>query len=145
MHDWRTQHMAWEKNKPMTPEQIAESCEIAAAILEGHWTRGLWYSPHEEEGVEVFCLEGGLAAALGIDVTQLSAGTWERATLFTCPVYEAVADTVAETLHGYALAAGELADWNDHQDRTEQEVLDILHATAKRVLGVGPDKMRSNP
>ena len=35
-------------------------------------------------------------------------------------------------------AWSELPTWNDADNRTEQEILDLLHATAKRVLGVEP-------
>jgi hypothetical protein len=31
---------------------------------------------------------------------------------------------------------GELPNWNDSDGRTEQEVVDLLRKTAKRVLGV---------
>jgi hypothetical protein len=119
-------------------EEIADSCEETAAILEGRWIQGSWYTT-DDDGHKTFCLEGGLAAAVGIDYTLLSGGGAENEVLAQCPVYQAV----LKTIHLRATEDEEdwyddLNNWNDQGGRTEQEVLDILHATAKRVLGVEP-------
>lgn len=137
----------------MTPEEIAESCEQAAAVLEGHWTRGSWMV-NDSQGKVRYCLEGGLAAALGLDVQKVADDIDDdRTHLYSCPVYQAVCDTVWDRMieefgdtedAEYVLSSvrrnelyrGGLPNWNDTNYRTEQEVLDVLHATAKRVLGV---------
>jgi hypothetical protein len=124
-------------NRPMTNEDIAETCEATASLLEGHWTKGSWYT--ETNGYQTYCVEGALAAALGLDPTTMSeADESSRSLLRDCPVYEAVCDTINE---GEApdWHVTDLPGWNDTDHRTEQEVLDILHATAKRVLGVPRD------
>lgn len=136
--------------KHMTPEDIANSCEDAAALLEGHWQRGDWYTAYgnpNEGGEVLYCVEGALAAALGLDAQAMGHDPTERNLLRTCPVYAAVQKTVIEriiatededridTAIHYVEDDG-LPFWNDQDYRIEQEVLDVLHATAKRVLGV---------
>lgn len=131
----------WWRDHPMTPEQIAESLEEAAAILEGNWTQGAWRKDNddEHEGRTTRCAEGGLAAALGLDEHTLEGGTWERRKLTSCPVHAAVMETLALQERDFGAASwGDLPSWNDQDGRTEAEVLDLLHATAKRVLGVEP-------
>lgn len=134
-------------NKDLTPEEIAHSCEEAAALLEGRWVRGAW----EQNGS--YCVEGALAAALGYSIEEVADGTQEgfgaRRSLRSCQVYQAVTDTLVARLAkdpdmsegNLDRVAMELEDaglpfWNDQDGRTEQDVLDLLHATAKRVQGV---------
>lgn len=123
----------------MTPEEIAEVCEDTADILEGHWVQGAWYVGENQS----MCIEGAMAAALGLAATgDLSLSDFgdssRRRVLLSCPVYRAVQDTLDLD------SEDELPNWNDTDGRTEAEVVDVLRATAKRVLGVGPDQMRSS-
>jgi hypothetical protein len=130
-------------NRDMTPEDIANSCEDAAAILEGNWIRGQWYDPMQAS----YCVEGALAAALGLDIEGVINNTGDRELLRKCPVYTAVQQTVIDRIilitddeyidaEVHAVEDDGLPYWNDQDGRVEQEVLDVLHATAKRVLGV---------
>lgn len=131
----------------LTPQEIADTCESTAALLEGNWARGHWWD--EMQGT--YCIEGALAAALDLNVTELSDNPDERNLLMSCPVYTAVMETVIERIVAtgeteseteYAIRQVEddgLPWWNDRDERSEDDVLDILHTTAKRVLGVGPD------
>jgi hypothetical protein len=132
--------------KPMSNEEIADACEIAASVLEGHWVRGAWFTYHDGDGVQhdtaLYCVEGGLAAALGLDASDVEGSSFERMKLITCPVHDAVRETLRLRRAGevgdtaFGLDPDSVTHWNDQPERTEQEVLDILHATAKRVLGV---------
>lgn len=142
-------------NAEWTPEQIAEACENTAAILEGHWQRGEWFS-ERRDGTFTYCIEGAMAAMLGLDLSAVATGS--RDALYDCPVYDAICETLTQrrvTYHtwepdtgvctcgdeGCLMACsnfgrGSLPGWNDEMAKDEQEVLDVLHATAKRVLGV---------
>ncbi len=129
-------------------EQIAESCEDAADLLEGHWNQGHWFLSDEDAPDEnyTYCVEGALAAVLGLDITNME--DTDRLELLNCPVYDAVLETINKKAFQTLLDAGykgsyepsygegDLPNWNDSDGRTEQEVVDILRATAKRVLGV---------
>lgn len=128
----RAQWLAFE----WTPEEIAASCEEAAAVLEGHWIQGSWIVDTYAPKVRRYCVEGGMAAALGLHVQQKA--DHDRALLVTCPVYAAVLATAREQEDQ---PVRDLVHFNDYHSRTEQQVLDLLHDTAKRVLGVGPDQM----
>jgi hypothetical protein len=133
----------WENH--MTPQQIADSCEDAAAILEGNWMRGEWYNPAQK----TYCIEGALAAALGLNIDAVANDARERSLLRNCPVYAAVSKTVIDRIIAteddenidaaiHFVEDDGLPYWNDQDWREEQEVLDVLHETAKRVLGVEP-------
>lgn len=125
----------------ITNEDIAEACEDAAALLEGHWVRGEWYQENVATQQHHYCLEGALGAALGIDPRKLnSSGSKERQWLIGCPVTQAIVDTLnlRRAYEDYAVfefGPDDLPTWNDAEERTESEVLDLLHATTKRVLG----------
>jgi hypothetical protein len=133
-------------NEITTPEDIADACELAADFLEGHWTQGSWYkedTDQDEDGFEVeawfYCIEGALAAAIGLDAQDMDQESKDRGLLLQCPVYEAVTETLnlrqgKEGMEQFCV--GELPTWNDAGGTTEQDALDLLHATAKRVLGV---------
>jgi len=142
--------------RPWTPEEIAESCEATADLLEGgHWTGGSWFritdpetgdyweggeSELTDEGfIVTYCIEGAMAAVLGLDPKSMAEGASERDLLMECPVYDAVLTTVNEDIY----QGCDLMSWNDADGREETEVVDILRRTAKRVLGVGPDEMSS--
>lgn len=122
---------------PMTPEQIADACEIAAEILEGNWVQGRWATADGR-----YCIEGALSAAMGWNA-DLEHDSLTRTALQGCEVYEAVRETInLQTNRQYGsegleyVDRGDLPGWNDNDNRVEQEVLDVLHHTAKRVLGV---------
>lgn len=140
--DWTKNQWFWRDQK-MTNQDIADTCEATAALLEGNWTKGSWY----DKTAETYCIEGALAAALNLDIGLVADGAHERELLRTCPVYDAVMQTVAEQIEDLddgdpemtrLISDDGLPLWNDADERTEQEVLDVLHATAKRVLGVEP-------
>ena len=127
-------------NQPRTPEAIAEACEQTAEILEGQWTQGDWYTPpfmdrSGDRHPATYCVEGALAAVLGIEAVNMQREGREVTALRNCAVYRAVRDTIRE--QGGTIGDS-LPGWNDAAGRTEQQVLDVLHATAKRVLGVAP-------
>jgi hypothetical protein len=133
-------------------EQIAASCEDAADLLEGHWMQGEWYQNiYADDDVDepsgyAYCLEGGLAAALGMTISGME--DKERKELLSCSVYNAVLETVNRHVWQKEVDAGnikedeyrewygigDLPNWNDAEGRTEQEVIDLLRKTAKRVL-----------
>jgi hypothetical protein len=77
----------------MTPEEIAESCERTADLLEGHWTTEAWYRT-ENERIVSYCIEGGLAAALGVSAFSVAQDPDVRKALMDCPVYMAVQETL---------------------------------------------------
>jgi hypothetical protein len=127
-------------NKPMTADDIADSCEKAAELIEGNWCQGAWLNENRR-----MCIEGGLIAALGLEVDDVKGDSTERQILLDCPVYSAVTETLNEQISRDSDGEyqrwyddGDLPNWNDASERTEQDVLDLLHATAKRVLGVQP-------
>jgi len=147
--------MRYEDITQLTNEQIAESCEDAADLLEGHWMQGEWFQNlYEDDDIDdpsnwAYCLEGGLAAALGKNISGME--DKDRKDLLSCPVYDAVLETLNHQIHEELVDAGEitpddeplgwyekgeLPNWNDDEGRTEQEVVDLLRKTAKRVLGV---------
>jgi len=116
-----------------TPEEIAEACEKTAEVLQGHWMRGEWYEPSGS-----YCIEGALAAVLGFNPQDLKDDGNQREFLFSCPVYQEVKDTID---HIPGMDCRSMTGWNDEEAKNEQEVLDVLHRTAKRVLGVPNDEM----
>ena len=144
-------------NTITTEEDMAEACEDAADLLEGHWTTGEWY--HEwwvdnagnhydwnDGTVELteqwaYCIEGAMAAAIGLDATDLDCDSEERSNLLRCPVYKAVCDTLnlQQETEGVDIryGVGDLPNWNDNGALgSEQKALDLLRATAKRLRGV---------
>ena len=145
--------MRYDDITKLNNELIAEACEDAADMLEGHWIQGAWFqSNYDDETQDTetwgYCLEGGLAAALGLENIEEAEDT-ARFELMSCPVYNAVLETLnhqvfqqrmdagyleadAEYLPSYG--EGDLPNWNDSEERSEQEVVDLLRATAKRVL-----------
>jgi hypothetical protein len=139
---------AW--NEISTEEEIAEACEDAAELLEGHWTTGAWFSSwdeYDEQGSEVerwsYCIEGAMAAAIGLDAADMEANSDQRGKLLTCPVYSAVLDTLNQRAKredwDERWGMGDLPGWNDNGWGSEQNALDLLHETAKRMRGVAPD------
>lgn len=144
--------MKYEDLTKMTNEEIAEACEDAADMVEGHWIKGAWFqSNYDDETQDTenwgYCLEGGLAAALGLDIIE-EAEDSARFQLMSCPVYDAVLETLNLRIFEQLVDAGaseadlprawygegDLPNWNDSDGRTEQEVVDLLRQTAKRVL-----------
>jgi hypothetical protein len=144
--------ITYEDITQLTNEQIAESCEDAADLLEGHWIQGNWFlSSYDDEDQDTeswgYCLEGALSAALGLDNID-DMEQEDRLDLINCPVYSAVLETLNHQIHQQLIDAGaseadtprewygegDLPNWNDSDGRSEQEVVDLLRKTAKRVL-----------
>ena len=147
-----------EEQHEWTREAIAASCDEAADLLEGKWTRGVWYE--EQDIIEIrdvgepytrstqvrMCAEGALAAALGLDASQIQGNDTLRSELRDCAVYNAVHVTIAEKMNALDPEdqdgwADSIASWNDDYAVDEAEVLDVLRTTAKLMRGVGPDQM----
>lgn len=136
----------------MVEEDIADACEDAADLLEGHWARGHWYSAtyyddeeaYIEDGTWTYCIEGAMAAAIGLDATEMEGDeNGNRQKLLACPVYGAVLETINLRMEREGLqnrfGPGDLPTWNDNDEggcRDEQEALDVLRETAKRMHGV---------
>ena len=139
---WWQQYEQYIDQK-MRPEEIAEACEDAADILEGHWCQGDWYLRDGINGDKAdgpaYCVEGAIAAAIGIDMDSVYdasdfSDSGKRDVLTSCPAWRAVYDTLNEGQEPEDLE--DLPNFNDTDGRVETEVLDLLRATAKRVLGV---------
>lgn len=141
--------MAKNWDQIYTKMDIADVCEDAADLLEGHWTRGEWYhyevlDNYDDTGQVVgqetqifYCIEGGMAAALGLDVTEINGSeSAERMNLVGCPVYNAVLETLNLQNKAYGTFYDDLPTWNDQEERTEQHAIDLLRSTAKRMHGV---------
>lgn len=141
----------WHQIK--TNEEIAEACEDAADLLEGHWTTGQWYidwtediedetgEPIEFEEKWAYCIEGAMAAAIGLDAQGMEMDSPQRDDLLNCPVYDAVTTTLAlrlekEGIDPEDVEIANLPDWNDGSLGSEQAALDLLRETAKRMRGV---------
>ena len=133
---WWQQYQDNPDHRQMTNEDIAEACDAAADLLEGHWIQGTWVMTLDD-GKAGYCLEGGLAAALGMNA-NLDDDINAKELLHGCPVYDAVYGTICEMEPDEWEA---IPSWNDLGSREESEVIDLLRTTAKRVLGVGPDQM----
>ena len=117
-----------------SPETIADVCEETAALLEGQWTKGRWRWGIGA-GNYSYCLEGGLMVTLGVNIYEAELDHHLREKVFDSPVIGAIKEVLMEQCEDFN-PAHRLAGWNDEDETTEQDVLDLLHATAKHVLGV---------
>jgi len=128
---WVDANGTWDYGRTMTNQDIAWACEDAADLLDGHWIQGAWWS----EATGSMCIEGGIAAALGLEPMDLQDDSNQRDLLHGCPVYDAVVETVNLDIDiRYDDPIGELPNWNDADGRTMDEITDVLRRTAKRVL-----------
>lgn len=98
----------------------------ADMIQERGWTYGpSGWEGHGDPEQTGLCLEGGIAAAVGISLDSEA----DQHALVSCPAYEAVwnyleTDTTWECFHD------RLYDWNDTADRSAEDVIAVLRATA---------------
>ena len=103
--------------------KTSEVLDLAAdAIQMAGWGRGTdSWTPDAGKGL---CIEGGIAAVT--DVTMLQDPLWgtmpSRGSLESCPAYVAVRE--------YLDFNGDLFLWNDHPERTAEEVIEVLRAAA---------------
>lgn len=105
--------------------KVSEQLDLAADMIQQHgWTRG--GSGWDNERGAGLCLEGGIAAAVGIKLLGVRPGAFAkgRRDLTTCPAYQAV----EEYLYPHGGVA--LWAWNDHPDTTAEQVIETLRAAA---------------
>lgn len=107
--------------------KTSEVLNLAADAIE---TRGWTQAGDDPWGMQdptgPVCLEGGIAAVLGIDCTHpegahLMGAGYED--LVRCPAYRSVKSYLA-------VDRGFLFSWNDARGRTQAEVIEVLRATA---------------
>ena len=108
--------------------QTSEVLNRAADLIEQRgWTQATGW-PMVGADDAPLCLEGGVAAALGIEFPQVKKakavdlGTGLYDDLLTCPSFLAV--------KRYLGVGAFLFRWNDETDRTANEVIEVLRATA---------------
>lgn len=106
----------------MSERKTSEILDLAAdAIQSQGWVQGEGgWDGHKGAGL---CLEGGIAAAMGRRVFD---GHYRD--FIKCPAYTAVAEYLDWKTP--VNITGGLWVWNDHLDRTEQEVIETLRAAA---------------
>ena len=108
----------------LTTSQVLD--KAADLIEERGWTDGPfgWPDDRVKEG-GALCLEGGIMAALGLDMNDVGRLYEEedpRSFRF-CPAYNAVRDYLGSDLtHIY--------EWNDKRGRTQHEVVATLRAAS---------------
>lgn len=72
------------------------------------------------------CLEGGIAAALGVSAHDIIAdANWYQEQFVACPAYQAVKAYLELP------EKGELWRWNDGSRRTKGQVIEVLRAAAE--------------
>lgn len=104
--------------------KTSEVLNKAADLIEKHgWGRGNGaMQPGFPEGA---CMEGGIAAAMGVDdLILIDAETliYSYAPIQKCPAYRAVAEYLAHD--------GDVWHWNDTLATSASEVIEVLRATA---------------
>ena len=94
----------------------------AADLIE---ERGWGSGPEAWDGEDGsgLCIEGAILAALGISIDARSTVLW------TCPAYVAVADYLDRPRRA-AEYGRDLWKWNDEDNRTASEVIEVLRACA---------------
>jgi hypothetical protein len=116
----------------MTELRTSEVLHLAADHIHGQsWIVGCTGWGEGIEGGEStgLCIEGGIAAALGLSLTLDAFKDGSYRALATCPAYRAVADYLIDK--GEFLGAdSKLWRWNDKPDRTASEVIETLRAAA---------------
>lgn len=94
-----------------------------------------WDWDHERN--DGLCLEGGIAAAMGIKVVDFSEtphGVFVYEThneLRECSAYKAVREYLGDAWEEYGFPNDELWRWNDTVPNTQAEVVEVLRATAE--------------
>ena len=135
-------------NRPTGADVLAEAQRILMG--EGVWTKGSLFRPQREEGeVDQYCLMG----AIDVAAERLTSGQADGAYVTYAPkraswVYGAVASAIREALSedgegtaptgrcscgcgmdmrtGSVFASGEIAQWNNAEKRTLNQVLGVL-------------------
>lgn len=116
----------------------SDTLNMAADLIERDgWTQGAPGWDAAEGSSPALCIEGGIAAAMGIHIDvgdDPACGPAGIQVLWACPAYNAVADYL-----GCGLSGGTYLEnyncrsvwrWNDVPDRTAAEVVEVLRATA---------------
>ena len=118
-----------------TERKTSEVLDLAADVIEQRgWITGSWNNTRQGAPV---CIEGGIAAALGIEVDLGGYGTTEDYEAFTaCPAYQAV----MSYLDLRAEDSDALWHWNDkyrhdgdegaRPARSKEQVVEVLRAAA---------------
>jgi hypothetical protein len=109
--------------------KTSEILNTAADLIEKNGWVGPGHSEDSNWGLGgenlSMCLEGGILAATGFDMTKteseaIESDEFER--LIACPAYVAV--------QNYLNLDYEIWQWNDTEGRTMEEVIEVLRATA---------------
>ena len=104
---------------------VSDTLNLAADLIEERgWTKGGDDGdPWGEAPGTPLCIEGGIMAALGLRKLDVFGTPKEEQEFRTCPAFAAVAEHIRLTYrHLYA--------WNDAPERTANEVVEVLRATA---------------
>lgn len=117
----------------MTPADVALSLEKAAELIESRgWANGAGW-PNPADQTAPLCLEGGIMAALGINVvSNLDEGD-PIGFLAKCPAYRTVKDHL-----GTQYPIDRVWAWNDRPERTVEQVTELLRTVAaeqRRLVG----------
>jgi len=115
----------------MTELRTSEVLHRAADLIEKRgWTQGSggW---GDSPGSSTLCIEGGIAAAVGVT----NPAGFARNAFRDCPAYRAVADYLAPQVSASPFVAKAFHKdgiyvWNDDADRTASEVVEVLRAAA---------------
>jgi hypothetical protein len=110
--------------------KTSEVLDLAADVIEQRgWCTGTWNNTREDAPV---CIEGGIAAALGLEIDLGGSDEATYGSFITCPAYTAVQNYLGlnDFLYG----------WNDevsHSDsetlvyaRSKEQVVEVLRAAA---------------
>ncbi len=114
--------------------EVAETLHRAADLIEERgWVRGSgWVTPSRASGP--LCLEGGIMAALGLQLPDQILDDRLFAPLVTCPAYRAVSAYLEREevtiMPSGGMVGGLLYRWNDESARTAAEVVEVLRAAA---------------
>lgn len=125
----------------MRNQKVSEVLDLAADVVEQRgWITGVWNNTREDAPV---CIEGAIAAALGIEEDLGSqAGTGPYQEFETCPAYRAVQEylefeEVDSPLYFWNDAVVSPAVWEDGEEvspvvlaHSQQEVVETLRAAA---------------
>lgn len=115
----------------MSELKTSEVLDLAADVVEQRgWTTGTWNNTREGAPV---CIEGGIAAAIGLGFNLGEVGDAEYQAFRQCPAYVAVSEYLG-------IEEGFLYSWNDDVLRADEneivhahsqaEVIEVLRAAA---------------
>lgn len=110
------------KHIPNIPTSVVLH-HAADLIEERGWEQGGGWNAGDSTPV---CLEGGIAAALGVSAYDIiNDANWYQEQFVACPAYQAVKEYLALP------EKGELWRWNDGSRRTKEQVIEVLRAAAE--------------